>query len=84
MNKGDGRYSAENTGNGTVTVLQGTEGSYTCGKHSIRVVESVSCIPETNVTLCCQLCLNYKKNPIIIVIESSQHSGVGLISPTYK
>ena len=66
MNKGDGRYSAENTGNGTVTVLQGTEGSYTCGKHSIRVVESVSCIPETNVTLCCQLCLNYKKNPIII------------------
>lgn len=31
-----------------------TDGSYTCGEHSIiyRVVESLCCTPETNETLC--------------------------------
>ena len=32
----------------------GTDGSYTCGEHSImyKLVKSLSCTPETNVTLC--------------------------------
>ena len=31
----------------------GTDGSYTCGKHSImyKIVESLCCTPETNITL---------------------------------
>ena len=31
-----------------------TDGSHTCGEHSImyKLVQSLSCTPETNVTLC--------------------------------
>ena len=55
MSHRDERYSVGNIVNDTVIALYGTDYSYTCGKHSSimdRLVESLYCIPDADVTLC--------------------------------
>ena len=41
-----------------------TDGSYTCGEHSTayRLVESLCCTPETNITLCVYYALSKNNN----------------------
>lgn len=48
------RHSIGNIISDTVIVLQGTDGSYSSGEHTIRykLVESPYCTPETKETLC--------------------------------
>jgi len=45
-----------------------TDGSYTCGEHNItyRLIESLCCIPETNVTLC----VDYTSIKMVITNEN--------------
>ena len=53
-----------------------TEGSFTCGEHNIkyRLAESVSCTPETNVTLCVNYTSIEKKNSLVKTDINETHN----------
>lgn len=54
INHRDKRYSTGHIVDDTMLVLYGDRQELHCGKHSItyKVVQSLCCIPESNITLC--------------------------------
>lgn len=59
-------YSMGNTVNGLINLCcMGTDGSYAHGKLMYKLVTSLCCTPETNVTLCLSY-TSLKKKKILL------------------